>query len=73
MPLSHLEHFLVQTADIQRTCDCVQQAGHPPPTGTAHELLEEPADQPCRGESGVAICCYVPSGELSPAGMKLAQ
>jgi catechol 2,3-dioxygenase-like lactoylglutathione lyase family enzyme len=21
MPLSHLEHFLVQTADIQRTCD----------------------------------------------------
>lgn len=46
MPLSHLEHFLVQTADIQRTCDCVQQAGHPPPTGTAHELLEEPPDQP---------------------------
>jgi catechol 2,3-dioxygenase-like lactoylglutathione lyase family enzyme len=21
MPLSHLEHFLIQTADIQRTCD----------------------------------------------------
>jgi catechol 2,3-dioxygenase-like lactoylglutathione lyase family enzyme len=35
MPLSHLEHFLVQTADIQRTCDWYErvlglQRGHTP-------------------------------------------
>lgn len=35
MPLSHLEHFLVQTADIQRTCDWYERVlglrcGHTP-------------------------------------------
>jgi catechol 2,3-dioxygenase-like lactoylglutathione lyase family enzyme len=35
MPLTHLEHFLVQTADIQKTCDWYErvlgmQRGHTP-------------------------------------------